>query len=75
MTDAPSTLRIRYNGTDRTVPQGAALADVLSQEGIAPETGGVAAAVNERVVPRREWATRALVEGDRVEVVTASVGG
>jgi sulfur carrier protein len=36
---------------------------------------GVAAAVNETVVPRAQWATTALAEGDRVEVLTAVQGG
>jgi sulfur carrier protein len=38
-------------------------------------SGGVAAAVNGDVVPRRLWAATVLAEGDRVEVVTAVQGG
>ncbi|WP_055598854.1 sulfur carrier protein ThiS, partial [Streptomyces aureus] len=36
---------------------------------------GVAAALNETVVPRGEWETTFLGEGDRVEVLTAVQGG
>ncbi|MFC9391844.1 sulfur carrier protein ThiS [Streptomyces sp. NPDC057027] len=36
---------------------------------------GVAAALNETVVPRGEWTTTLLGEGDRVEVLTAVQGG
>ncbi|MFD3535768.1 sulfur carrier protein ThiS [Streptomyces sp. NPDC058664] len=36
---------------------------------------GVAAALNETVVPRGEWAATPLAEGDRVEVLTAVQGG
>ncbi|MFI8290912.1 sulfur carrier protein ThiS [Streptomyces sp. ms191] len=36
---------------------------------------GVAAAVNEAVVPRSRWAATVLGEGDRVEVLTAVQGG
>lgn len=36
---------------------------------------GVAAAVNDRVVPRSAWATTELCAGDRVEIVTAVQGG
>ncbi|MFB7516013.1 sulfur carrier protein ThiS [Streptomyces sp. NPDC056144] len=36
---------------------------------------GVAAALNETVVPRGEWATTVLGDGDRVEVLTAVQGG
>ncbi|MFF8829030.1 sulfur carrier protein ThiS [Streptomyces sp. NPDC015131] len=38
-------------------------------------TSGVAAAVNETVVPRGQWAGTRLGEGDRVEVLTAVQGG
>ncbi|MFE7602602.1 sulfur carrier protein ThiS [Streptomyces sp. NPDC057494] len=36
---------------------------------------GVAAALNETVVPRGEWAATLLGDGDRVEVLTAVQGG
>ena len=36
---------------------------------------GVAVAVNAAVVPRSQWAGRALTEGDDVELVTAVQGG
>lgn len=36
---------------------------------------GVAAALNETVVPRAQWPATPLSEGDRVEVLTAVQGG
>ncbi|MFF9864354.1 MULTISPECIES: sulfur carrier protein ThiS [unclassified Streptomyces] len=36
---------------------------------------GVAAAVNETVVPRGQWAGTLLGEGDRIEILTAVQGG
>jgi len=36
---------------------------------------GVAAALNETVVPRTQWSATALSDGDRVEVLTAVQGG
>ncbi|MFD5459642.1 sulfur carrier protein ThiS [Streptomyces olivaceus] len=36
---------------------------------------GVAAALNETVVPRARWSDTALADGDRVEVLTAVQGG
>jgi sulfur carrier protein len=36
---------------------------------------GVAAALNETVVPRTRWAATALADGDRVEILTAVQGG
>ncbi|ROS78995.1 sulfur carrier protein ThiS [Cellulomonas sp. PhB143] len=36
---------------------------------------GVAVAVNDAVVPHGEWRTTLLVDGDRLEIVTAVQGG
>ena len=36
---------------------------------------GIAAAVNDRVVPRSTWASVTLHDDDRVEIVTAVQGG
>ncbi|MEU9863196.1 sulfur carrier protein ThiS [Streptomyces sp. NPDC047971] len=42
---------------------------------LTPAPSGVAAAVNETVVPRSQWSATLLGEGDRVEVLTAVQGG
>lgn len=42
---------------------------------LTPAPSGVAAAVNEAVVPRSQWPGTLLGEGDRVEVLTAVQGG
>jgi sulfur carrier protein len=36
---------------------------------------GVAAALNETVVPRTRWSSTPLADGDRVEILTAAQGG
>jgi sulfur carrier protein len=36
---------------------------------------GVAVARNEEVVPRSQWATTVVAEGDRFEILTAAQGG
>ena len=56
------------------LPENGTLADVLPLLQIAqPE--GIAIAVNEEVVPGREWAGYVLQEGDRVFVIRATQGG
>ncbi|SEF62269.1 sulfur carrier protein ThiS [Actinacidiphila yanglinensis] len=40
-----------------------------------PAPSGVAAALNETVVPRSRWSATELSEGDRVEILTAVQGG
>ncbi|MEU3524398.1 sulfur carrier protein ThiS [Streptomyces sp. NPDC038707] len=67
------SVTISVNGEPRRVAPGTALDALVRTLTAAPR--GVAAAVNETVVPRTQWATTALAEGDRVEVLTAVQGG
>ncbi|HEX2232197.1 MAG TPA: sulfur carrier protein ThiS [Thermoleophilaceae bacterium] len=63
------------NGWPRRLPADATL-DLVVREAGAPEGGrGVAVAVDGEVVPRAEWPSRTLAEGQRVEVLTAVQGG
>ncbi|MFB7508611.1 sulfur carrier protein ThiS [Streptomyces broussonetiae] len=66
-------MSISVNGERRDVAAGTALDSVVRSLVAAPS--GVAAAVNETVVPRTQWAGTSLTEGDRVEVLTAVQGG
>lgn len=51
------------------------LLDLLSLQGIAPETKGIAVAINGSVVPRSAWAETPLSDGDDVEIVKIMQGG
>jgi sulfur carrier protein len=66
-------MNISVNGERRQVAAGTALDAVVRSLTAAPS--GVAAALNETVVPRARWSATALREGDRVEVLTAVQGG
>ncbi|MFJ9623639.1 sulfur carrier protein ThiS [Streptomyces sp. NPDC101181] len=68
-----ATVSVSVNGEARAVPAGTALDTLVAT--LTPARSGVAAAVNESVIPRGEWATTPLGEGDRVEVLTAVQGG
>ena len=70
-------MRVTTNGEVREYPEGTTLAELVAHLTATADTGpsGVAAAVNEAVVPRSRWAATALREGDRVEVLTAVQGG
>ncbi|MFE4216017.1 sulfur carrier protein ThiS [Streptomyces sp. NPDC056844] len=70
---APLTVSVSVNGELRTVPAGTALDTLVAELTAAPS--GVAAAVNETVVPRGRWSATTLADGDRVEVLTAVQGG
>lgn len=67
---------VTINGEERRVRNGIRIPDLLRLAGLDPEqVRGVAVAVNDEVVPRREWPEQAINEGDRIEVVTAKQGG
>ncbi|KOV50062.1 thiamine biosynthesis protein ThiS [Streptomyces sp. AS58] len=66
-------MNISVNGEPRRVAPGTALDTLVKTLTTAPS--GVAAALNETVVPRTQWPTTPLTEGDRVEVLTAVQGG
>jgi sulfur carrier protein len=66
-------MNISVNGEPREVAPGTALDTVVRT--LTPAASGVAAALNETVVPRAQWPSTPLSEGDRVEVLTAVQGG
>lgn len=67
-------MNITVNDTARVTA--AATVDELVQEvlGHVPE-GGTAVALDSAVVPRSEWSSTPLVEGARVDILTAVQGG
>ncbi|MFD5704297.1 sulfur carrier protein ThiS [Streptomyces lasiicapitis] len=73
MTTPFAVFAVSVNGEARDVAAGTTLDTVVAQLTAAPS--GVAAALNETVVPRAQWATTALGDGDRVEILTAVQGG
>ncbi|MGV9453818.1 sulfur carrier protein ThiS [Streptomyces sp. NPDC003635] len=66
-------MNISVNGERRSIEPGTALDTLVKSLTAAPS--GVAAALNETVVPRAQWSATSLSEGDRVEVLTAVQGG
>ncbi|MGW7430827.1 sulfur carrier protein ThiS [Streptomyces sp. NPDC054861] len=68
-----NVLNVSVNGEPRTLPGPVSLDALVATLTTAPS--GVAAAVNETVVPRGRWAVTVIGDGDRVEVLTAVQGG
>ncbi len=66
---------IVLNGERREVGAGETVSAVLGRLGIAPHAPGVAVAVDGEVVPRSSWGTFTVVDGARIEVLTAMQGG
>jgi sulfur carrier protein len=74
MSDAArQALEIQVNGEPRLVPGPSTLAALLSELGVAERR--LAVAVNREVVPRSRFASLALADGDRVEILQAVGGG
>jgi sulfur carrier protein len=66
---------IFLNGEGSDLRAGETVAGALSRVGLCADARGVAVAVDGEVVPRAAWATFALSEDARVEVLTAMQGG
>jgi sulfur carrier protein len=66
-------MNVTINGTAHELPRGATVTQAVRK--LTEVSGGVAVAVNDEVVSRGAWDSTALVEADRVEVLTAVQGG
>lgn len=66
-------MRLTVNGEVRDAPDSATLADLLALLGI--EGRRVAVERNLEIAPKSLWASTALQEGDRVEIVQFVGGG
>jgi sulfur carrier protein len=67
-------MTIRFNDQPREVAEAATLHDLLCEAGLT-ERRGLAAAVNNEVVPRVLWSRTRLNTADRVLVIQATQGG
>lgn len=65
-------MKLKVN--DKEVETGAATLSLFIQEQNLPTTG-IAVAVNNRMVPRTEWDSFALNEGDNILIIKAVCGG
>ncbi|WP_416873440.1 sulfur carrier protein ThiS [Kitasatospora sp. SC0581] len=70
---APAEIALTVNGEPRRVPATTTLAELVAS--VSAANTGVAAALNEAVVPRGSWPGTALGSGDRIEILTAVQGG
>ena len=65
-------MKLRVN--DKEVETGATNLSQFSQEQNLPASG-IAVAVNQRMIPRAEWDSYALNEGDNILIIKAVCGG
>lgn len=69
-----SAILVTVNGEVRRLARESTVSDVVAAVG-SDTARGLAVAVNNQVVPRREWPTTTLRPDDQVEVLTAVQGG
>jgi sulfur carrier protein len=76
MSVQPETQTITVNGEEREIPIGYELTELMRSLDLDPvHASGTAIAVNEEVIPRKQWEDVALEAGDTVEIVQAQQGG
>lgn len=68
----PTSMKLKVN--DKEVETRATHLSLFFQEQDFPTTG-IAVAVNQRMVPRAEWDSYALNEGDNILIIKAVCGG
>lgn len=66
-------ITIALNGAEQQVEAGTSVADLITT--ITGSTRGSAVVVDDEVVPRSQWPTFPLADGQSVELITAVQGG
>lgn len=67
-------MRIQLNDAPVVVAENALVADVLAEQNLLGKKG-IAVAVNNSVVPQKEWQSTTLNENDKLLIITATQGG
>jgi len=66
-------ITIVVNGSERRVPEGQTLAELIRE--LAPDPERLAVELDRRIVKRAEWPATVLTEGARLEIVQFVGGG
>ena len=66
-------ITVNVNNTRHTLPSQSSLRDLLTQLDISDK--GIAVAVNNEIISKNEWSSRALAEGENVLMIRATQGG
>jgi sulfur carrier protein len=68
-------MELLINGKREQMGDVQTLVQVLENMKVNIEQGGIAVAVNDKVVTKSRWSAHAIREGDRIEVIHAVQGG
>jgi sulfur carrier protein len=69
-----TVMQIHFNGTAAEIAENYSLQDLLRDKGL-HETKGIAVAINELVIPRKDWPAVTLNSNDSILVIKAAQGG
>lgn len=67
-------MEVHVNHQKQHTEEGSTLSQLLNQLGF-KESGGLAVAINEQVVPKAEWDRYALQPADHITLIRATQGG
>lgn len=73
MAETPAAVPLTLNGRPTELPSGQSLLAYLQSRGVDPQR--VVAAVNGKIIERKDWSALLPKEGDRIEVVQVVAGG
>ena len=65
-------IKIHYNGQEKTIKKETLMDELLENF---KEVKGIAISCNYAVVPKKQWKTHRLNEGDQIDVLQAIQGG
>lgn len=75
MEEKQSTASIQLELNGESMQSGAAnLQELLTEVGLESKAG-IAIAIAQRVIPRKDWTSRRLQPGDQITVIKAAAGG
>ncbi|MDQ3962931.1 MAG: sulfur carrier protein ThiS [Actinomycetota bacterium] len=63
------------NGQPTDLPGAVTVAELVVEAGHDPRGFGIAVALNGSVLPRRDWGSTPVTDGDKLEILVASQGG
>lgn len=73
MSEVATSLKVTVNGEDRALPSGSSVRVLLAEIGLAERK--VAVERNLEIVPRSQYASTLLADGDAIEIVHFIGGG
>ncbi len=68
-------MKIKVNGEAKEVSPGLTLHQLLLDLEIDPSRPGIAAAIDQEVIPRTQWAETAIQPESEIEIIRAAQGG